>query len=88
MTFRGKHPVRTKIDNQSAKQVLHFKKCLGCNISYKRDNNIINELNSFQDISATIIENLISKTRTKIGEVLKNYGNSSSAKWFRTVCNS
>jgi hypothetical protein len=64
MAFLGAYPVRTKITihNHQIEQVSHFN-YLGCDVSYKADNDIKMKLHKYQYICGTIHRTLTNKTR-------------------------
>jgi hypothetical protein len=59
MAFKGKFPVRSKIniENCPLEQVGNFN-YLGCDVSYDQDEDVNNKLHKFQNIFGTIRRNL------------------------------
>jgi hypothetical protein len=57
MTFKGKFPVRSKIniDNCPLEQVKHFN-YLGCDVTYDQDEDVNNKLHKFKNICATAVK--------------------------------
>jgi hypothetical protein len=64
--FRGKYPVRSKITldkNSIIEQASDFK-YLGCNVTYKCDEDLNNKINTFQSIYGAISKTL----KRKVGK--------------------
>jgi hypothetical protein len=72
MAFQGKYPIRSKItlDNNSiVEQVSNFN-CLGCNATYKYDEDLNKKINTFQSICGVISRTLKRKTRKETFKIL------------------
>lgn len=72
MAFIGKQPIRSKIiiNNAAIEQVSHFN-YLGCEVSYNKDNDVIQKLYKFQYMCGTISRTL--KNKTRVDTQLKFY---------------
>jgi hypothetical protein len=65
MASRGKYPIRSKVtldDNSITEQVSDFN-YLGCNVTYKYDEDLNKKINKFQSICGAVSRTLIRKTR-------------------------
>jgi hypothetical protein len=88
MAFQGKYPTRSKIilNNKSIMEQVSNFNYLGCNVTYKCDEDLNDKLSKFLNICGVIARTLKKKTRKETNlKFKKKYGSSITFIWQRNI---